>query len=70
LNLSNNQLTSLPPELIQLDLKISPNRNRFCRLPNSIAKWIDEHISSTAETNWMETQKLDDAHLCDGTLIL
>jgi len=63
--LQNNELTSLPTGIIQLDIFINIYNNRLCSLPDSIANWIDMHIIG----NWRETQKLDDTHYCDGTLI-
>jgi len=50
LHIPINQLTNLPPELIQLDeidLLLLIHSNRLCSTPDSIGIWIDEHVSSS-----------------------
>jgi len=63
-NIPNNLLTELPPEIIQLDLSIWLDENFLCSLPDSIANWVD---TSSSSTDWIETQRLDETHNCDGT---
>ncbi len=69
--LNDNRIKVLPRSIVAL----KPNgvvlgNNRLCEVPDTIRTWIDKYVIAFNgfEKNWMESQRLDDEHNCDGTL--
>jgi Leucine-rich repeat (LRR) protein len=66
--LNNNQLTSLPPEILNISPRVNlvVHSNRICSIPDSIEAWLDRY----AQSNWRQTQDcscLDTNYLEYGT---
>ena len=69
--LNNNRIKRLPLSMVGLKPNgIILHDNRLCDVPDTMRTWIDKHVLAFNGTGkkWMESQRLDDDHACDGTV--